>query len=252
VVVIFHGLGGHGLLPSVRYLAELLVGHNFIVYVMDFAGHGRSCGLKGYIESSEILLEDAMHVVEHAKTKSPDLSLFLAGASMGGAVALLLSLRVKQVSGLILLAPMVSLYVSPLQRWALQQLATWAPKMGLSKPHIIKAMEYQFRDPVAKAEVIQDPLLYHGRLRAASAKTCVDLTDMLRKSLPEIRAPLLCLLAEEDYVVDNTGLDDLMHKACSPDKTLKEYDALHGLMCEVEPLKSQIQDDIVSWLNQRI
>jgi acylglycerol lipase len=252
VVVIFHGLGGHGFFPSVRYLAEILVGEGFIVNVMDFAGHGQSCGLKGYIKSPEILLEDAIHAVKHAKTESPDLPLFFAGASMGGAVALLVSLQVKQVSGLILLAPMVSLYVSQLQRWALQQLAAWAPKMGLSKAHIRKAIEYQFRDPVAKEEVLQDPLLYHGRLRAASAKTCVALTDMLRESLHEIRAPLLCLLAEEDYMIDNTGIDDLMREACSPDKTLKEYDALHGLMCEVEPLKSKIRDDIVSWLNQRI
>jgi predicted alpha/beta-fold hydrolase len=41
VIVLFHGLGGHGLFPTVRYLAELLVAQQLIVYSMDFSGHGQ-------------------------------------------------------------------------------------------------------------------------------------------------------------------------------------------------------------------
>jgi len=252
VVVVFHGLGGHGLFPTVRYLAELLAAQHLAVYAMDFAGHGQSHGLRGYLSSPHDLLQDALHVVQYAEQQSPELPLFFAGNSMGGAVALSLSLRVKHVAGLVLLAPMVSLPVSSFQRWVLQRLAAWTPKLGLTKSCLSKAADYQFRDEDRKEEVLRDPFIYKGRLRAASAMTCVGLTQMLQETLGDIRAPLLCLLAEEDYVVDNRGIDELMQEACSVDKTLKEYDALHGMLCEEEPLRSQIESDIVSWLSERI
>jgi acylglycerol lipase len=252
VAVLFHGLGGHGLFPTVRYLAELLVAHNLVVYSMDLPGHGQSYGLRGYLSSSHELLQEGRHLVEHAQTKSPGLPVFFAGTSMGGAVALLLSLQVETVSGLILLAPMIALAVSPFQRWVVQRLAMLTPKLGLMKISMSKTADRQFRDKGRKEEVLRDPFLYQGRLRAASAMTCIELTQMLKETLGDIRAPLLCLLAEEDYVVDNTGIDNLMQESPSVDKTLKEYDALHGLLCELHPVRCQIENDIISWLSDRI
>lgn len=252
VAILFHGLGGHGLFPTVRYLAELLVANDLVVYSMDLPGHGQSYGLRGYISSPHDLLKEAMHSVEHAKTRSPGLPFFFAGTSMGGALALLLSLQVEKVAGLILLAPMVALPVSPIQRWVVQRLAMWTPKLGLMKISMSKSAELQFRDKGRKEEALRDPFLFQGRLPAASAMTCIELTQMLKIKLGDIRAPLLCLLAEEDYVVDNTGIDSLMQESQSADKTLREYDALHGLLCELDPVRCQIENDITSWLSDRI
>lgn len=252
VIVLFHGLGGHGLFPTVRYLAELLVAQQLMVYSMDFSGHGQSFGPRGFLSSPEELLQEGMHLVKFAQQHSPGLPLFFAGTSMGGAVALLLSLEITTVAGLVLLAPMVSLPISPLQLWMLRRLARWTPKLGLTNSRLSKVAHYQFRDEERKDEVLRDPFHYQGSLRAASAMTCVELTLMLRAALGRIRAPLLCLMAEEDYVVDNAGIDELILAASSTDKTLKEYDALHGMLCEKEPLRSQIENDIVSWLLRRI
>ena len=33
--------------------------------------------------------------------------------------------------------------------------------------------------------------------------------------------------------------------------TLRRYDALHGLLCELEPRRSQIISGIISWLRER-
>lgn len=114
-----------------------------------------------------------------------------------------------------------------------------------------KVAHYQFRDE-RQDEVLRDPFHYQGRLRAASAMTCVEMTLMLQASLRRIRAPFLCLMAEEDCVVDNAGIDELMRTSSCTDKTLNEYDALHGMLCEVEPLRSQIENDIVPWMLRRI
>ena len=121
MIVLFHGLGGHGLFPTVRYLAELLVAQQLMVYSMDFSGHGQDLGLRGFLSSSEVLLQEGMHLVKYAQQHSPRMPLFFAGTSMGGAVALLLSLEIKVGAGLVLLAPMVSIPVSSLQLWMLQR-----------------------------------------------------------------------------------------------------------------------------------
>ncbi len=92
--------------PTVRYLAELLVAQQLMVYSMDFSGHGQDLGLQGFLSSSEVLLQEGMHLVKYAQQHSPRMPLFFAGTSMGGAVALLLSLEIKAGAGLVLLAPM--------------------------------------------------------------------------------------------------------------------------------------------------
>mmetsp|Transcript_11339 Transcript_11339/g.16655 ORF Transcript_11339/g.16655 Transcript_11339/m.16655 type:complete len:329 (+) Transcript_11339:81-1067(+) len=252
VVVVFHGLGGHGLFPTVRYLAELLARHNFQVYCMDFTGHGQSFGAKGVISSSHALLQDAMHVTNFAKSHCPGVPFFFAGNSMGGAIALLVSLQdCMEIDGIVLLAPMISLQISSWQRWLLQQIATWTPKFGLSKNNK-SAADDQFRDENRKKEVLEDPFYYEGRLQAVSAMTCVQVCKEINQRLTHIDTPLFCLMAVDDVIVDNKGIIDLMELASSRDKTLKKYNALHGLLCEEKPVRSQIEKDILCWLLERI
>ena len=63
--------------------------------------------------------------------------------------------------------------------------------------------------------------------------------------------PFLCMVAEEDVVVDNAQATALMRRSPSRDKTLKSYVALHGLLCEPAPLLGIIEDDFVQWLLER-
>ena len=107
-----------------------------------------------------------------------------------------------------------------------------------------------FRDKDRRKEAMTDKLAYKGRIRAATAHTCIDLAETVHRSIPQFSSPMLCLLAEEDCVVDNDGIDELMEKASSVDKSLKEYDAYHGLMCEVTPVRTQIESDIVEWMQE--
>lgn len=251
LVVLIHGLGGHSMYPTTRYLAELLVDHNFCVYSGDFCGHGQSYGVRGYIESPDVLLEDANHVIEFARKSHPNLLLFLGGVSMGGAVAMMLSIELKsRISGMILMAPMVSMNVPKWQRLTLKNLHRVSKTMVLCLP-TPNHSDLKFRDVDRRKEADEDPYTYKGRLRIATAITCIELSRRVHQQLQEITTPFLALMALEDYVVDNNAIDDLMELAQSTDKTLKEYEALHGLLCEEEPLRSEIERDIVHWLIER-
>ena len=84
-----------------------------------------------------------------------------------------------------------------------------------------------------------------------SALTCVEFTTQIQQSFPKVTVPFLCMIAEEDVVVDNSKAKELMKQSPSKDKTFKSYAALHGLLCEPAPLLGIIEDDFVQWLLER-
>ena len=88
-------------------------------------------------------------------------------------------------------------------------------------------------------------------LRPVSAYTCLEITEMVQKKFSQITVPFLCMVAEEDVVVDNSKTEELMKLSKSKDKTLKSYPALHGLLCEPAPLLGIIEDDLIQWLVKR-
>ena len=88
-------------------------------------------------------------------------------------------------------------------------------------------------------------------LRPRSALTCIEMTDHAQQLFQDVTVPFLCMIAEEDVVVDNSAAKELMTKSPSHDKTLKSYAALHGLLCESAPLLGVIEDDFTNWLLTR-
>jgi acylglycerol lipase len=84
-----------------------------------------------------------------------------------------------------------------------------------------------------------------------SALTCIEFTTQIQQSFHEVTVPFLCMIADEDVVVDNSMARELMGKSPSKDKTLKSYAALHGLLCEPAPLLGIIEDDFVQWVLER-
>lgn len=86
----------------------------------------------------------------------------------------------------------------------------------------------------------------------ASASTLVELANVtVGEHFGDVTVPFLCMVAKEDVVVKNEGSYRLMKEAASTDKKLKEYDALHGLLCEPKPLIDEIHRDLLAWITER-
>jgi acylglycerol lipase len=251
-VVIYHGFLAHGKYPTVRYAAELLAENGYTVIAADLPGHGRSPGTRGYLSSASVLIEDGVAIAKHAKESNPGISLVLIGSSMGGTIALSVAKEIgDMVSGVVLLAPMLKISVSDPARYLLRGLSFIVPTLALI-PSSATSAEKQYRDPIKRKECEDDELSISGsHLRVASASTCVELATQIQTEFPGIECPFLCMIAEEDVVVNNEGSMALMEQAKCQDKTLKRYKALHGLLCEPSPLVDQIQNDMLSWLNAR-
>ena len=278
LVVLFHGFLAHGGYPTVRYAAEFLHQDGYAVVAIDFPGHGQSEGLRGFIPSSDEMISNGMSMVEYAtslydnKTRkdgstTPSPRLILCGSSMGGAIAMSVAQRLTATTKeeeqqkqkqpqdplVVLLAPMLQLGVSSIERTALSCLSFVAPTAQLIPSSATDASK-QYRDATKRKECEDDELtISGGKLRVGSALTCVDLTLHVQSVAPEVTCPYLLMIADEDVVVKNEGSEKFWDLSTNvTDKTKKHYPALHGLLCEPSPLFDQIQNDILQWLNERV
>lgn len=256
IAVIYHGFLAHGKYPTVRYAAERMAAAGHAVISADFRGHGKSPGLKGYLPSVEVLIEDAVGIAEYARSLQPQESkakIFLVGSSMGGAIALSVAERlgVDKVAGLVLLAPMLKLSVSDAARYLLWGLSGVVPTWEVI-PSSSTSADAQYRDPIKRKECEDDELTIKVKsIRVGSASTCVQLASSVQEQFDKVSCPFILLVADEDVVVNNQGSLDLMEKAASSDKTMKRYPALHGLLCEPSPLVDTIESEIIEWMESR-
>jgi alpha-beta hydrolase superfamily lysophospholipase len=256
LAVVFHGFLAHGKYPTVRYAADRLAAAGLAVISSDLRGHGRSEGLPGYLEGGpDGLVLDAVAITEHAMSLHPNLKVFLVGSSMGGTIALAVAQELEKkkqmIAGVVLLAPMLKLSVSPMASSFLEALASIIPTWQII-PSSSTSADEQYRDPIKRTECEEDEFAVRGTtIRVASALTCVQLASRLQEKFAEIQIPLLIMVADQDVVVKNEGSLDLMEKAPSSDKTLKRYPALHGLLCEPKPLVDEIEQDMVDWIQAR-
>jgi acylglycerol lipase len=83
LVVVYHGFLAHGKYPTVRYAAEFLAEANYAVIAVDLPGHGKSPGIRGYLESAERVISDGIEIAEQARkiVQDDSLTLFLVGSS---------------------------------------------------------------------------------------------------------------------------------------------------------------------------
>lgn len=254
LVVIFHGYLAHGNYPNA---AEFLSHDGFAVVAVDLPGHGRSEGMRGFLQDADTVISDGVHIVDYARNlyrDEPTLKLLLVGSSMGGAMALAIAQRLNNdaIAGVVLLAPMLKLNVSPIEHAALQFLAFLLPTTPLI-PSSATDDAKQYRDESKRKECAEDTLTVSGsKLRPASALACVDITLHINKNFSAITSPFLLLIADDDVVIKNEGSEELFQKSPSLDKTKKNYPALHGLLCEPSPLFDEIKQDILEWMNSHI
>ena len=244
VVVVAHGYGEH----SGRYanVVEALVPQGFAVYIPDHRGHGKSGGHRALIDRYQYFLDDLDRVFARAARDHPGLPVFLVGHSMGGNIALASALGNQgRLSGLVLSGPAVTNHGLP------KPLMIMAKIVGRLNPKAATkqlSAEGVSSDPAVVAAYVNDPLVFHGKMPAGTAKALIETSESFQARLPSLGVPLLVVHGSADTVVSVESGKTAYTLAGSKDKTLNVYD---GLAHEVfnEPERAKVLNDVSAWLN---
>jgi alpha-beta hydrolase superfamily lysophospholipase len=248
VVVIAHGLAEH----SSRYghVADRLNDSGYAVYALDHRGHGRSDGTPGNIERFAFLRGDLDTLLSQARGEHPGLPVFLLGHSYGGLIALdyLVTRGASGLTGLCLSGAAVDPSVgSALERAMAPVLATIAPNLGVV-PLDATAVS---RDPLEVKKYVEDPLNYHGKIRARTGAESLTAVKRVVAGLGRVTLPVLIQHGTEDRLVSAAGSKMVAEKIGSTDKRLTLYDGLYHEIYN-EPERDQVIGDLVGWLDAHV
>ena len=246
-LLIVHGYAEY----SARYehLADFLTTHRYAVHSFDLRGHGRSEGLKAYVDRFELYLKDLTAVLDAVKVSAKKQPIFLFGHSMGGAIVTLYVIsRQPRLRGVILsgAALQVSKEISPLLQRFSSVIGSWAPKLKT----ITLDSKAVSRDPAVVKAYEQDPLIYHDGTYARTGAELIRATKQIQANMEKFKLPVLLLHGTADRLTEPDGSRDLEQRAASTDKTLHLYDGLYHELIN-EPEKEQVMQDILEWLEAR-
>jgi lysophospholipase len=107
------------------------------------------------------------------------------------------------------------------------------------------------REPAARKELAEDPLIDHANLPARSAAAMLSAIEDLDTRMEDVKVPLLILHGQADKATNVEGSQALAARAGSSDKTLRLSEGVyHDLLHE--PERDAIISEVTSWMTARL
>ena len=246
VVVICHGLNSHG--GQYLWPAEQLVDNGFVVYALDLRGRGKSEGKRFYVEDVDDYVDDVDAVVRLARSRNPDLPIFLLGHSAGGVVSCVFTLEHEsELAGLICESFAFEVPSSHLVLGAIKALSRVAPNLPVYR----LKNEVFSRDPEAVERLKNDPLTAGEREPASTVAAFTRADERLELEFKRIHLPVLIMHGTDDRVTVPAGSQFFYEHVGSQDKTLMLYDGhFHDLLNDFG--KESVMSDITQWIDQHL
>jgi alpha-beta hydrolase superfamily lysophospholipase len=185
VVVIVHGIAEHS--GRYEHVAQRFADDGATLYAPDHAGHGRSGGEFGHIESIEDLADDLGLVVELGREENPGLPLALVAHSLGGLIATRYLQRngTEGLAALVLSGPF---YGNP----------GYEALLGMDPlPEVEIDITVLSRDPAVGESYAADELVYHGPGDRQTLTAVFDAVAAV-KSGPNLADVPICWVQGED------------------------------------------------------
>jgi alpha-beta hydrolase superfamily lysophospholipase len=248
VIMLVHGLGEH----SGRYLniVNHFVPMGFAVYGMDHPGHGRSDGIRKYVDRFEDFIETVKAFFERIQGWQAGKPIFLLGHSMGGLIgAVYLLDHQAGLKGAILSGPSVKKpdSISGITVFIAKMLGVLMPRFGL----VETAPDEVSRDPAVVQAYISDPLVYKGKTTARLAAEVLKALKRISREAGKITLPILILQGGADLIVNPAGAQMLYDSISSADKEISTYGGLyHEIHNEPEHFKVLL--DIEAWILEQM
>lgn len=242
-LVLAHGLSEHS--DRYAHVAEYFAQRGHPVWALDHRGHGRSEGVRVYVDRFDDYLYDLGRFVDLVREAESRRKPVLVGHSMGGVIALAYALsRPETLAGLVLSSPWLGLNLRPPLhlRLLLPVLSTVAPRMAVPNDALTT---YVCRDPEILQRYVEDPM----RCRTATPRwfrEAVRAQARVRQQAPSLQLPVLFLVAGDDRLVD-AGATQAIYEALSSPKRWHLYPEMYHEVFN-DPDREQVLQDLHRWL----
>lgn len=248
ILLVVHGLAEH----SGRYMniVNYFVRKGYAVYGLDQRGHGKSQGLRGYVERFSYFVSDIKTFLGIIRSKHRGAKIFIVGHSVGGTIATAYAVRHQdEFDGLVLSGAILKVGASVSSGLIIvaRVLSLLLPKVGLD---IIDASAIS-QDKTVVDAYVDDLLVYRGRIRARLGAELIKAIQLLLPQMSKIYLPILIMHGTADQLSDPRGSDILYDRVSSRDKTLKLYDGFYHEIFN-EPGREQVFADMEAWLAVRM
>jgi acylglycerol lipase len=246
VIVVCHGVNSHG--GQYLSVGEQFAEAGLAAFALDLRGRGRSEGERFYVEDVADYVSDVANTIALAKSRHPDLPVYLLGHSAGGVVSATYVLdNQAQLAGFICESFAFQVPAPGFALAAIKGLSHVAPRLP-----VLKLRNEDFsRDPRAVAALNNDPLTAHEVQPAMTVAALVRADERLHDEFASITLPVLIMHGTSDKATVCRGSQFFYDTVGSKDKTLKLYDGhFHDLLNDVG--KEKVMGDVMDWLNSRL
>lgn len=206
MLFLVHGITEHCCRSGYIALYESLSLAGVDVYSLDHVGHGRSDGLRGYVEKFEHYVDDLLGYIRHCQQKYIDRDgkappLVLMGQSMGALICVMATLELGSyhVGGMILTSAALGVEMDRLkkiQKFFAPTIDRFAPKARIVDGVRPKDLS---RNQKNVQEYINDPLIKKGNIVARTAIEMDKTFDIVKERRGEITCPILMMHGTDDH-----------------------------------------------------
>lgn len=248
VLLVAHGMAEH----SGRYknLVNYFVPKGYAVYAFDYRGHGKSEGMRVYVDRFSDYLTDIKTFFDMVRKEQKGAKIFLVGHSMGGTLAVPYTVEHQQeFAGVITSAPslVATSTVSPALIAIAGVVSALLPKMGVT---VIDASTIS-RDQAIVNAYVNDPLVFRGKIPARTGAELANMWKTLSEKMPQIKLPILIMQGTADELANPASSKLLYERVGSKDKTLKLYEGFYHEIFN-EPEHKQVMADMEAWLTKHV
>lgn len=246
-ILLVHGLAEH----AGRYveLASKLNAAGYAVVSFDQRGNGKSSGVRAHIDSFTQLTSDLDMIAKREHIAG--LPYILLSHSLGGLITsrYLIDYTDHPFDMVAFSAPAVKADddMAPLLRKIAGLVSAIFPKLPAAKLE----SQYVSSDPEEVKKYNNDPLIYHGKVRARKGYEIMKSMAYILDKFDRITIPALIMHGTADKLTDPQGSQMLYDGISSMDKTIKYYDGFYHEIFN-EPKRSEVYANLIEWLDQRV
>ena len=231
ILIHLHGVCGHfqqdvSCINTLKYKITKLNDLNIISYALELRGHGKSSGLNFYISNFDEYVSDLHTLVCYLINIHGAIPIYLTGESMGGALAIIYSLKYKHnnnIKGIGLFSPMIniSIQLPIIIKWLLYIISYIAPLWNLINPKFadINILD-KYTDYIANCKYG-----FKNGLRLGTCRSFLHATKWIDKNVSNFDIPIIIFHSKYDSITSHIASKNFIYKCKSIDRELVEIDS---------------------------